>query len=109
MVIFKKIWYMIPFVMMYLIRLIKSNITVAYDILSPKFRMTPGIIRMPVDVKTDNQILALVNLVTMTPGTLSLDLSDDRKTLYIHAMYAKNLESLYKEIKSLEKMIQKAF
>jgi multicomponent Na+:H+ antiporter subunit E len=71
--------------------------------------MRPGIIKIPVDVTTDQELLALVNLVTMTPGTLSLDLSEDKKYLYIHAMYMKNPEVFHADIKSLEKMIKRVF
>ena len=107
--LFKKIANLFWFIMLYLFRLIKSNINVAYDILTPKFRMTPGIIKIPVEVDTNPQLLALVNLVTMTPGTLTLDLSTDKKYIYIHAMYMKDREAFHKDIKNLERMIKKVF
>lgn len=104
-----KIWHIIILLVVYLFRLIKSNMSVAYDILTPKYHMRPGILKIPVEVTSDHQILALVNLITMTPGTLSLDLSNDKKFLYIHAMYVKDIQALHDDIKSLEKMIKRAF
>lgn len=109
MKLFKKIANLPWFIILYLFRLIKSNINVAHDILTPRFRMTPGIIKIPVEVDTKSQLLALVNLVTMTPGTLTLDLSPDKKYIYIHAMYMKNREAFHKDIKTLESMIKKVF
>ena len=68
--------------------------------------MRPAILAIPLDVKSDIQLLAFNNLVTMTPGTLSLDISPDRKILYVHAMYVDDIEEVKKEIKtSLENRI----
>jgi multicomponent Na+:H+ antiporter subunit E len=61
--------------------------------------MKPGIIAVPLDAETDFEITLLANLITMTPGTLSLDLSDDRKTLYVHAMYITDPEKIRHSIK----------
>jgi multicomponent Na+:H+ antiporter subunit E len=67
--------------------LILANLRVAYDVLTPKFYMRPGVIAIPLEVRTDVEITLLANLITLTPGTLSLDVSSDRSTLYIHIMY----------------------
>ena len=56
----------------------------------------PAILAIPLDVKTDLEITAFANLITLTPGTLSLEVSEDRKTLYIHAMYVDDI-NLFKE------------
>jgi multicomponent Na+:H+ antiporter subunit E len=67
--------------------LVLSNLRVAYDVITPNYRMRPGVVAIPLDVTTDAQITLLANLITLTPGTLTLDVSDDRRTLYLHAMY----------------------
>ncbi|NNJ70240.1 MAG: Na+/H+ antiporter subunit E, partial [Kiritimatiellales bacterium] len=59
----------------------------------------PGVIGIPLDAETDLEITMLANIISLTPGTLSLDVSEDRKTLYIHAMYVINPEDLRNEIK----------
>ena len=61
--------------------------------------MKPGVIGIPIEAKTDLEITVLANLITMTPGTLSLDISPDRKTLYVHAMYIHDPEELRRDIK----------
>jgi multicomponent Na+:H+ antiporter subunit E len=48
--------------------------------------MHPGVIAVPLDARTDAEITLLANLITLTPGTLSIDVSADRKVLYIHTM-----------------------
>ncbi len=47
----------------------------------------PGVIAIPLEARTDVEITLLANLITLTPGSVSLDLSEDRRVLYIHAMY----------------------
>ncbi len=98
------------FVAYYAWELFHSNFTVAFDILTPTHHMRPGIVAVPLDAKTDFEITLLANLITMTPGTLSLDLSDDRKTLYVHAMYITDPEKIRHSIKhDLERRVLAVF
>lgn len=83
----------------YLWDLVKSNAIIAYDVLTPTHYMKPGVIGIPLDAKTDLEITVLANLITMTPGTLSLDVSPDRKTLYVHAMYIDDPDRLRADLK----------
>jgi multicomponent Na+:H+ antiporter subunit E len=83
----------------FLYELVKANLEVAYDVATPKFYMKPGIIGVPLDAKTDLEITLLANMITLTPGTLSLDVSEDRKILYVHAMYITDRESFIRSIK----------
>ncbi len=103
-----KIFHLLMFIPYYLLMLIKSNWTVAKSILNPNFNFDPpGILAVDIELKSNTGILTLVNLITMTPGTLSLDLSKDHKKLYIHAMHVKNREEFVMEIKKLEKRLKK--
>lgn len=96
---FGKVPRFLGFVVYYLWELVKSNAIIAYDVLTPTHHMRPGVIGIPIDAKTDLEITVLANLITMTPGTLSLDISADRRTLYVHAMYIHDPEKLRAEIK----------
>lgn len=108
--VFRKILQLIGFVFFYLKEVLLSNIRIAADILTPRHRMKPGVIAVPLENLTDPQLLILTNLVSMTPGTLCLDVSDDRKVLYIHAMYVEDAEQLRREIKvGFEKKILEVF
>ncbi|MEM8738761.1 MAG: Na+/H+ antiporter subunit E [Planctomycetota bacterium] len=72
--------------------LTKANLEVAREILTPGFSMTPRIIRYPVDGLSDTEIITLANAISLTPGTLSADVTEDGCTLYIHCMYAERRE-----------------
>jgi len=90
----------IAFIFFFLYELIKANLEVAYEVLTPKFNMVPGIIKVPLDAETDIEITFLANLISLTPGTLSLDVSDDKKVLYVHSMYIRDRERFISGIKN---------
>jgi multicomponent Na+:H+ antiporter subunit E len=55
--------------------------------LTPVSYVFPGVVAIPLDARTDAEITLLANLITLTPGSVSLDISEDRRVLYVHAMY----------------------
>ncbi len=77
-----------------------SALSVAWLVVQPRLRLRPTIIAYPLTVTTDTQITLLANLVTLTPGTLSIDVSDDRKTLLIHVLDVGDPEALIGRIAS---------
>lgn len=86
--------------MLFLYELVLSAIKVLGLVLSPNMhqKLQPGIIAFPLRVKTDMEITLLANLITLTPGTLSVDVSDDRTKLYVHALSVPNKRALIKDI-----------
>lgn len=90
----------IAFIFYFLYELLKANLEVAYEVMTPGYGMKAGIVRLPLDAKSDLEISFLANLISLTPGTLSLDVSDDKKVLYVHAMYVKDREAFIHGIKN---------
>lgn len=83
----RQFWRALLFVLFYVKEVTLASLRVVHDVLTPTHHMNPGVIGLPLDARTDLEITALANLISFTPGTLSLDVSEDRRTLYIHAMY----------------------
>jgi multicomponent Na+:H+ antiporter subunit E len=96
---FNKVLTVSRFVLFYLWELMKANIRVAHDVVTPRHYNRPGIIALPLDARTDAEITILANLLTMTPGDLSIDVSDDRRVLYVHSMFIGDPEVLKREMK----------
>lgn len=65
--------------------LILANFRVARDVMRPTDQMLPGVIDMTLDAETDVEITLLAALITLTPGTTAIDISDDRRTMYVHS------------------------
>jgi multicomponent Na+:H+ antiporter subunit E len=96
---FGKVWQTLYFTAFFLWELVLANLRVAWEILTPGNKMRPGIVAIPLDVQSNLGITILANLITLTPGTLSLDVSDDRRTLYVHGMYVDDPDAFRQRIK----------
>lgn len=96
----------IGFILFYFLEMIKANLQVAYDVVTPHYFMKPGIVGLPLDAKTDFEITMLSNMISLTPGTLVVDLSTDRKVMFVHVMYLKSREEFIRTTKAgLEKKL----
>ena len=83
---------------------------VAVLVVSPRMDLKPGIFAFPLTVDRDFEIALLANLITLTPGTLSVDVSADRKTLFVHAIDCSDLEATKRDIaEGFERKIMEAF
>lgn len=80
--------------------LIASSLRVLWDVITPWEINRPGIIGVPLDARTDLEIFLVANLISLTPGTLSVDLSEDRRMLYVHVMFLEDVERTRAEIKN---------
>jgi len=90
----------IGFIFYFLYEVIVANLQVAYEVMTPNLYVKPGIIKIPLDVTTNTEITILANLITLTPGTLSIDVSDDKKVLYVHSMYITDRDKFVHDIKN---------
>lgn len=86
--------------------LILSNIAIVKLVYKRKPEFEPGIFSYPIDVKKDWEITLLANLITLTPGTLSVAVSDDQKEIFVHAMDIDDIQTSIDDIKhTFEKAI----
>ncbi len=94
---FRKVTQSISFALFFLWELILANLRVALDVLRPQMRFEPAVVAVPLQGYSDAEASLLANFITLTPGTLSLDIVDEpqpdnpeasTRTLYIHAMHA---------------------
>ncbi len=86
-----------------------SSTRLLIDILRPSMPLYPGIIEIPVSLTNNRQYMAFFNLVTMTPGTLSIVYSKDYKSLFVHSLYLKEEEKVIEGIGKLERRIKQIF
>lgn len=93
------------FLLYFIEELIKANIKIAIDIITPTFLGKPGVIGLELDAKTNLEITLVANIISLTPGTLSLDVSADKKILFVHAMYLTNKDEVRADLKELERKL----
>jgi multicomponent Na+:H+ antiporter subunit E len=89
----------VKFLISFIWQMFLANIRVAYYILVPGAIAKPGVISYPLHCTSDAQITVFAVTLSLTPGTLALDVSDDKKHLYIHAMSIDDKKHLIDEIK----------
>jgi len=78
-------WYFIAhYLPVFLWELIKANADVAYRVLHPDLPIKPGIVKVKTILKSDTALTFLANSITLTPGTMSVDIDRDKGVLYIH-------------------------
>ena len=76
-----------------------ASIALAWLIMNPRMRVRPGVVAVPLDAETDLEIATLATLITLSPGTLTLDVSDDRSTLYVHTILLDDPDAFRRDIK----------
>lgn len=85
-----------------------SGLRVAWEVLTPRTRSRPGIVRVPLDLERPGQIALLAHLVTLTPGTVTLDVNEDLDAMYVHVMFLDDVEGEVREIKEgLERRVRR--
>jgi multisubunit Na+/H+ antiporter MnhE subunit len=79
--------------------MILANLHVAWIIVQPKMPIRPAFIVLPLALRDDLQIAALANMITLTPGTLTIDVAPDRSALYVHCLDASDADAVRAQIK----------
>ena len=105
-----RVVYIIQYLIVFLIALIKANLDVARRVIDPKLPINPGIVKYDTKLKSRTAKVILANSITLTPGTLTVDIIDD--ALYIHwiDVTSKEPDVIYREIgESFEKILRKIF
>ncbi|NOR75204.1 MAG: Na+/H+ antiporter subunit E [Draconibacterium sp.] len=106
----KQLFYMVYYLVIFIRELIKSNVDVARRVITPSLPINPGIVKFKSELPTDFAKMILANSITLTPGTLSIDIIDD--TFYVHWIDVKttNPEEAFTEIaETFEKILLKIF
>lgn len=83
-----------------LLDIVRSNVTVALQVLGPEAKIRPGFIWVPLDIANIHGIAALTSIITLTPGTVSSALSDDRRYLLVHVLNLDDAERVVRQIKT---------
>lgn len=95
----------VPFTFFFLWELAIANAVVAWEVVTPRHYMRPGIVECPIVSSRPMEISLLANLISLTPGTLTLEVADDRSALYVHAMHLVSPDHLRQRVRRLEERL----
>jgi multicomponent Na+:H+ antiporter subunit E len=97
---FRKLRGLIEFIGFMAIEIVRATLRVAHDVLTRAHHMRPAVLGVPLDARTDGEITLLAGVIALTPGSLPLDVSLDRRTLYVHVMYVDDAGETIGRLKS---------
>lgn len=108
----KRIWYTFEYLVTFIWELIKANFHVAYIVIHPLLPIKPGIVKVKTKLKRDSALTMLANSITLTPGTLTVDVDVDDQILYVHWIDVKStdIEQTTKDVGGrFEKLLEEIF
>ena len=107
---FRKISLVLGLLGVFLLDLLRANIRMAILILSPRMKLRPAVVAVPLALKSKSAIALLINLITLTPGTLSLDNTTDQSVMFVHTVYLEDPEQFKQQLLTgYEKRLQELF
>jgi multicomponent Na+:H+ antiporter subunit E len=104
---FRKIALGAKLLVVFLHQLLRANLAVLKVVLSPRIRVRSGVIALPTELTDEVALTVLANMITLTPGTLTLDISPDRRYLYVHTLNLEEPEAVKRDIqRSFERYLK---
>lgn len=95
---FTRVFAVLTLAWVFVVELVLSGLRVAWVVLQPRPRVHPGILALPIQVGSAAELTVLASLLTLTPGTLTVDVSEDRSLLYVHVFDVADPEALRRDI-----------
>ncbi len=106
---FRRTFGALGLVVFFLYELVRSSAAVVWDVVTPAVQSRPRMVRMPLDCTDETQIMLTANLISLTPGTLTVDVAPDRSHLVIHAMFAEDPDEVVRDLKrGMERRVMEA-
>ena len=90
-------------------KLVEANAVVAWEVLTPRNRINEGVVAVPLHGVSDGLTTLVASCVSLTPGTLVLDLDRDPLVLYVHVLHLRTIEEVRAEVQTLEHLAIRAF
>jgi len=83
----QRAYYALRLFVVFLYDLVMSSIQVARAVLSPRDIIRPRLVTIPLSATTDVEVTLIANFISLTPGTLTVDVGEDRRTLLVHDLF----------------------
>lgn len=96
----RKLWAIVKLFFLFVVELTKANVDMVKVVLQPKLNNQPGIVAVRTELDSNVEITLLAALISLTPGTISMDFSDDNKTIYIHSIDVPDKDEMIEEIRN---------
>lgn len=99
---------LLRFIGLYVWELLLASLVIAREVITPRLGASPGIVGVPVRGRSPLQVTMLANLISLTPGTLTIDVAPDRDVIYVHGLHVDDAERLRARVQALERRMLEA-
>jgi len=100
---------LVRFVAYFLWQLARASAIVAWEVVTPRNRIHEGIVAAPLRTESPGLITLLANVVSLTPGTLTLEVRQQPAVLYVHILHLRTIDQVREDIRRLEDLALAAF
>ena len=99
----------VRFLAYFVAKLVEASVVVAVEVATPRNRIRTGIVAVPLRGASDALVTLVADAVTLTPGTLTIEVGRDPPTLYVHVLHLRDVEAVRREVRHLEVLAVRAF
>ncbi len=93
----------------FLVKLVEANAVVAWEVVTPRNRIVEGIVAVPVTSASDVLVSVVANAISLTPGTLTIEVGTDPHVLYVHVLHLHDIDAVRRDVTRLERYVLRAF
>jgi multicomponent Na+:H+ antiporter subunit E len=93
----------------FLVKLFEANLILAWEVVTPRNKINEGIVAVPIRGCSDGLITLVANSITLTPGTVTLEVSREPAVLYVHVLHLRDVDEVRRDVQHLEDLVVRAF
>ncbi len=97
------------FVLFVLYKLVEANVVLAWEIVTPRDRIHTGVIAVPLRTQSETAMMIVANVITLTPGTVTIEAVGTPPVLYVHVLHLAEIEKVQNDVLHLEALAVRAF
>jgi multicomponent Na+:H+ antiporter subunit E len=99
----------VRFLVYFLGQLVAASAIVAWEVVTPRNRINEGIVAVPIEGASDTLVTIVANAISLTPGTLTLEVDRDPTVLYVHVLHLRDVDEVRRDVRRLEALADAAF
>ena len=92
-----------------LYKLVESNLVLAWEIVTPTNKITNGVVAVPLRTSSPSAMMVVANVITLTPGTMTIEVAGDPPVLYVNVLHLHDVERVRRDLLHLEELSVRAF
>jgi multicomponent Na+:H+ antiporter subunit E len=97
------------FLLYVLYKLVESNLVLAWEIVTPRNKITNGVVAVPLRTSSPSAMMVVANVITLTPGTMTIEVAGDPPVLYVNVLHLHDVERVRRDLLHLEELSVRAF